>query len=54
MVFFPIEWVHKAETLGNHVVELLCPWLLLIPLPQVQRAAGAVQIFFQVFAVSLL
>eukprot|EP01031_Cornospumella_fuschlensis_P028598 gene28598-34523_t len=42
------EWVHKMETMGNHVVELACPWLLLIPHSYVQRVAGSLQIFFQI------
>jgi lipase maturation factor 1 len=40
--------VHKAETMGNHLVELLLPWLLLVPLPRiVPIVGGLVQIVFQ-------
>ena len=42
----PADW-HAAETLGNHIVELGCPWLLLIPHRKAQALAGAVQIVFQ-------
>eukprot|EP01034_Spumella_vulgaris_P021480 gene21480-27515_t len=41
------EIIHKIETAGNHVVELLCPWLLLIPLRTTRLVGGAIQILFQ-------
>ena len=43
-------WWHKQEVVSNHVVELIAPWLLIVPgvLPVAwRRAAGIVQIAFQ-------
>ena len=39
--------VHKAETLGNHGVELIAPFFLFMPRP-LRMACGALQIIFQV------
>ena len=40
--------IHKAETLGNHIVELLLPWLLLVPYVRwVSLGGGLIQIVFQ-------
>ncbi|XP_063682569.1 lipase maturation factor 1-like isoform X1 [Bolinopsis microptera] len=47
----PPEW-HKVETMGNHIIELLLPWLLLIPHRQVAAFAGSAQIFFQVVIIT--
>ena len=41
-------WFHQVETMTNHVVELIAPWLLLVPERRVQMIAGMVQILFQV------
>ena len=42
-----IEIIHKMETMGNHVVELALPILLLLPF-RTPRIIGAIaQIFFQ-------
>ena len=48
MHWMPPTW-HKMEVLGNHLVELVAPWLLIIPcLPaKLRRAGGLVQIAFQ-------
>ena len=43
----PELW-HKFETLGNHVVELIAPWLSLIPFRWAAMTNGLIQIFFQV------
>lgn len=44
--------IHKIETFGNHVVELLLPWLLLVPYRMPQLVDGAVQILFQCVLIS--
>lgn len=36
------------ETLGNHFVELVCPFLLLVPLRLPSIVGGLIQIIFQV------
>ncbi|WP_309069421.1 lipase maturation factor family protein [Microbacterium sp.] len=56
------RWVHKAEALGNHVSQLVVPWLLFAPLlglwipdavPQVIGAvAGAILILSQLWLVA--
>ena len=46
----PSEW-HQLEVLGNHVVELMLPWLLLIPQRTVVAFAGTGQILFQVIII---
>lgn len=43
-----IEWVHKLETLGNHIVELALPVLLLSPWRVPRILGGIAQIGFQV------
>ncbi|CAM9417622.1 unnamed protein product, partial [Heterosigma akashiwo] len=45
-------WYHKAETAMNHVVELACPWLLLVPWRCAAAAGGLLQIAFQAVLVS--
>ena len=45
------EPLHKIETLTNHVVELACPFLLLLPRP-LGSVGGLIQILFQVRALS--
>jgi lipase maturation factor 1 len=42
-------WWHKCEVLANHFVEVVAPWLLIIPeLPaNVRRLGGLIQIVFQ-------
>lgn len=42
-------WWHKTEVLINHFVELIAPWLLIIPgLPvPLRRAGGIIQLLFQ-------
>jgi hypothetical protein len=46
--FTPPLW-HKWEVLTNHFVELVAPWLLILPLPSLywRRTAGLIQIAFQ-------
>lgn len=39
--------MHKAETLGNHVVELVVPFFIFLPRP-FRLICGALQILFQV------
>ena len=47
-----LEFVHKLETLANHVIELGCPWMFMIPIPIFGRplriVGGIIQILFQV------
>jgi len=52
--FLHPEWFHKVETLGNHVVELALPVLMLIPHRMARFAGGSVQILFQVQYMRLL
>src|SRR5690625_3638984 len=33
------QWWHKTETLGNHVIQLVMPWLLFLPQPIASLAA---------------
>jgi hypothetical protein len=47
-VFSSSEWFHKSETMINHIVELLCPFLLLIPERKIQFVGALIQIGFQV------
>ena len=53
MHWMPEVW-HKFEVLGNHFVELLAPWLLIIPcLPKaIRRAGGIIQVTFQCIIIS--
>lgn len=46
--FMPTLW-HKWEVLTNHFVELIAPWLLILPMSSLywRRAAGLIQIAFQ-------
>lgn len=41
------EILHKIETLGNHFIELIVPWFLLVP-GRFTIACGMLQIIFQV------
>jgi hypothetical protein len=41
------EVIHKIETLANHFVELIGPWLILIPSRTIALIAGSIQILFQ-------
>jgi hypothetical protein len=43
------KWIHKLETVGNHVIEVVAPWLIILPgLPvNIRRAGGVLQIVFQ-------
>ncbi|XP_076461543.1 lipase maturation factor 1-like [Babylonia areolata] len=45
----PVLW-HQVETLGNHFVELIAPFLLFMPRP-FRMAGGAIQIMFQVILI---
>ena len=41
-------WWHRIEVMANHVIELLAPWILILPVPREWRVAGGlVQIAFQ-------
>lgn len=48
------KWWHKGEVLINHMVELVAPWLLILPgLPLAwRRAGGVIQIAFQAILIS--
>lgn len=46
MFHFNPSLFHRIETMGNHIVELLCPWLLLMPRP-FRLVGGTIQILFQ-------
>jgi hypothetical protein len=47
--YFHLYSNHKLEVLVNHVVEVICPFLLLVP--QTTRAGGLIQIAFQVLLI---
>jgi len=47
----PQFW-HKFETLGNHIVELVAPWLGLLPFRWASMTNGFVQILFQTILIS--
>ena len=47
----PEAW-HKFETLGNHVIELICPFLSFVPLRQAALTNGFLQVLFQVILIS--
>ena len=47
----PESW-HKFETFGNHVVELICPFLSFIPLRGAALTNGFFQILFQTILIS--
>jgi hypothetical protein len=51
--WMPAAW-HKFEVLGNHSVELIAPWLLILPgLPVFwRRAGGILQVVFQSVLIS--
>ena len=51
MHWAPIWW-HKVEVLVNHFVELVAPWLLLVPVPSWRRAGAWIQIIFQITLIS--
>ena len=42
----PKAW-HRFEVLTNHVVELILPWLLLLPIPAWRQVGGIIQMAFQ-------
>ncbi len=46
------RWWHKSEVLTNHIVELIAPWLLLIPVTSVRRLGGLIQVIFQAVLIS--
>lgn len=45
----PEKW-HKFEVLGNHFVELVAPWLLLVP--RFAVAGGLIQLIFQMVLIT--
>jgi lipase maturation factor 1 len=45
-----VETFHKMETMGNHIVELILPWFLLIPHRTCQWFGGLTQVLFQVIS----
>jgi lipase maturation factor 1 len=51
--WMPSSW-HKMEVVLNHFVELVAPWLLIIPgLPvSLRRAGGIIQLVFQSFLIT--
>ena len=49
--FLPAKW-HQFEVLMNHFVELVAPWLLLIPICGFRRAGGWIQIMFQLVLIT--
>ena len=40
-------WWHRWEVLINHFVEVIAPWLLLLPFRPLRITGGVIQIFFQ-------
>ncbi|XP_065185827.1 lipase maturation factor 1-like [Sycon ciliatum] len=44
--------VHQFETASNHVVELICPFLLLLPFRRLCALGGLVQLLFQIVLIS--
>ena len=46
------ELMHKAETLGNHVIELIVPFFIFLPRP-FRLICGVLQILFQVLALQI-
>ena len=38
----------QIETAGNHFVELIAPWLMIIPYRRPQVIGGTIQVLFQV------
>ena len=40
-------WFHKFETMANHIIELVCPFFLLVPWRPLLLAGGLMQILFQ-------
>jgi hypothetical protein len=46
------KWWHKFEVLSNHFVELIAPWLLLLPISRIRRTGGLIQIVFQAILIS--
>ena len=47
----PEAW-HKFETVGNHVVELMSPWLTIMPFRWAGMTNGFLQVLFQVVLIS--
>ena len=45
------EFFHKFEVLVNHFVELIAPFLILMPFRPMRIAGGAIQILFQVLLI---
>ncbi len=43
------ELVHKFEVLSNHFIELIAPFLILLPFRPLRIIGGLIQILFQVF-----
>lgn len=41
------KWWHRFEVIVNHFVELIAPWLVLLPFRQWRIAGGIIQIMFQ-------
>ena len=46
------KWWHRFEVLMNHFVELIAPWLLLLPFPSYLRVGGIIQLIFQIVLIS--
>jgi hypothetical protein len=44
---FTPKWWHRFEVVTNHFVELVSPWLLLMPFRPLRVAGGMIQIVFQ-------
>mmetsp|Transcript_2768 Transcript_2768/g.5406 ORF Transcript_2768/g.5406 Transcript_2768/m.5406 type:complete len:757 (+) Transcript_2768:339-2609(+) len=49
--FMP-KWWHRFEVWSNHFVELVAPFLLLMPSRQLRQTGGLIQIMFQVILIS--
>ncbi len=49
--FSPKLW-HRFEVLSNHFVELVAPFLLLMPYRNLRRCGGVIQIMFQMILIS--
>ncbi len=46
------KWWHRFEVWSNHFVELVAPFLLLMPFRQLRVAGGLIQIMFQIVLIS--
>ncbi|XP_071961241.1 lipase maturation factor 1-like isoform X1 [Antedon mediterranea] len=45
-------WMHQFETASNHFIELVVPWLLIIPWKPTLMIGGTIQILFQIVLIT--